>query len=185
MFLAHVCYNLFTLWNLFQVIWKRLFNKNSAAEKRTLYQLRNLLHRSAVPLDPGDNMKASEDFLQVVLHAHIVAAAETILAATDNSRISLAELSQAVVKKFVQIAVPLPSSANAPKVKDTVFLYATEVLALGLIWENFHDAIKEGDGDRLVRVWKFLLLIFKAAKRKNYSIEALNLQLQINYTLSA
>ena len=138
-----------------------------------------------MPLDPGDNMKASEDFLQVVLHAHIVAAAETILAATDNSRISLAEVSQAVVKKFVQVVVPLPSSASAPKVKDAVFLYATEVLTLGLIWENFHDAIKKGDGDRLVRVWKFLLLIFKAAKRKNYSIEALNLQLQINYTLSA
>lgn len=63
MFLAHVRYNLFTLWNLFQVIWKRLLNKNSAAEKGTLYQSRNLLHRSAVPLDPGDNMKASEDFL--------------------------------------------------------------------------------------------------------------------------
>ena len=100
-------------------------------------------------------MKASEDFLQVVLHPHIVAAAETILAATDNSRISLAEPSQAVVKKFAQIAVTSPSSANAPKVKDTVFLYATEVLTLGLIWENFHDSIKEGDVDQLVQVWKF------------------------------
>ena len=28
------------------------------------------------------------------------------------------------------------------------------------------------------------MIIFKAARRKNYSIEALNLQLQLNYTLS-
>ena len=107
-----------------------------------------------------------------MLYAHIVAAAETIRAATDSSRISSAELSQVMVKKFVQIGVPLPSSANAPKVKDTMFLYATEVLTMGLIWENFCDAIEEGNGDQLVQVWKFLLLIFKAAKMKNYNIEA-------------
>ena len=96
-----------------------------------------------MPLDPGEYMKAFEDFLQVVLHAHTVAAGETTRAATDSSRISLAELSQTVVKKSVQVAVPLPSSANAPKVKDTVFLYAIEVLTLRLIWEDFCDAIKE------------------------------------------
>ena len=49
---------------------------------------------------------------------------------------------------------------------------------------NFHDATREGDGDRLIRVWKFLLLLFKTSRRKNYGIEALNLQLQVNYTLS-
>ena len=49
---------------------------------------------------------------------------------------------------------------------------------------NLHDATREGDGDRLIHVWKFLLLVFKASRRKNYGIEALNLQLQVNYTLS-
>ena len=49
---------------------------------------------------------------------------------------------------------------------------------------NFHDSTREGDGDRLIRVWKFLLLVFKASRRKNYGTEALNLQLQVNYTLS-
>ena len=41
----------------------------------TLYQIRNLLHRTVVPIDPG-NMKAAEDFLLLVLHAHVVAAAK-------------------------------------------------------------------------------------------------------------
>ena len=156
-----------------------------AAEKGTLYQLKNLLHQSAVPLDPGNNMKAAEDFLQVVLHGHIVAAAETIRGTSDGSNLSLSELSKAIVDKFVQICVLSPSSPKVTKVKDKKYLYATEVLTLGLIWENFHDATREADGDRLLRIWKFLLIIFKAARRKNYSIEALNLPLQFNYTLSA
>ena len=59
-----------------------------------------------------------------------------------------------------------------------------EVLTLGLFWHNFHDSIKEGDGDRILRMWKHNLLTFKAAKRKNYSIEALNLILQVNHVLS-
>ena len=47
-------------------------------EKGTLYQLKNLLNRSAVPTDPGNNMKAAEDFLKIVLNAHIFVAAKTI-----------------------------------------------------------------------------------------------------------
>jgi len=57
------------------------FCKNSAAEKGTLYQLKNLLHWSA---DPGDNIKAAEDFSEVVLQAHIAAAAETIYDASST-----------------------------------------------------------------------------------------------------
>ena len=146
-----------------------------------------------MPLDPGNNMKAAEDILQVVLQGHIVAAAETICTASSRD-LSLDDLSKAIVEKFVKITLPSPSSSKSSRTKasktktsktnDKVYLYATELMTLGLIWENFHDATREGDGERLIRIWKFLLLIFKAARRKNYSIEALNLQLQINYILS-
>ena len=30
---------------------------------------------------------------------------------------------------------------------DLVCSYANEVMTLGLIWLNFYDAVKEGDGD--------------------------------------
>ena len=42
-------------------------------------QIRHLLHRSAVPMDPQTNMKAAEDFLLLLLHAHTVAAAKELL----------------------------------------------------------------------------------------------------------
>ena len=51
---------------------------------------------------------------------------------------------------------------------------------LGII----EDAIREGDGKRIVRLWKFLLLQFKQAGRTKYALEALSLQCNINTALS-
>ena len=43
-----------------------------------MFQLRNLINQSGVPTNPEKNMKAAEDFLLLLLHAHIVAAAEKL-----------------------------------------------------------------------------------------------------------
>ena len=59
-----------------------------------------------------------------------------------------------------------------------MYSYACEVLSLGLFFLKFQDAIKQGDGDRDMIVWKYLLLLFKASKRTNYAIEALTLLAQ-------
>ncbi len=56
-----------------------------------------------------------------------------------------------------------------------------EVLSLGLLFMEFIDAIREGDGDRICSCWKFLLLIFKATGRKNYAIALLA---QLKFVLS-
>ena len=166
------------------MVWKRLFATKSAAEKGTLYQLKNLLNRTAVPLDPSDNIKAAEDFLLVVLHSHIVAAAKAVL--DESEAIDVLSLSKTIVANYITITLPSSSADKPPSVKwlDKINMYATEVLTLGLLWHSFHDAIKEGDGDCIIRNWKFNLLAFKSARRKNYSIEALNLLLQVNYILS-
>ena len=56
-----------------------------------------------------------------------------------------------------------------------------EVLTMGLLLLEFNDSIYEGDGLRILRCWRFLLLIFKATGRKNYAIEALTLPCQYQY----
>ena len=66
---------------------------------------------------------------------------------------------------------------------DQVQAYASELLTLELLLMEFSDSIREGDGERILRCWKYLLL-FKANIRTNYSIKALNLLAQIKYTLS-
>ena len=66
---------------------------------------------------------------------------------------------------------------------DGVHFCAMELLTLSLIWHSFHDAIKEGDGERIVHYWK-LLIIFKASNHPNYAKEAVLFLFQYLYQFS-
>ena len=57
---------------------------------------------------------------------------------------------------------------------DGVHAYSCEVLT-SLVCAKFEDAIKEGDGPRVIRCWRFFLLIFKLSNRTKYSLEAVKL----------
>lgn len=135
-----------------------------------------------MPLDPGDNLKAAEDFLLIVLHCHVVAAAKVVLSNKEHPA-DLESVSKRIIQKYVNIKLP-SSKPSTSKSTDKVHIYAKEVLTLGLLWLNFYDSIREADGDRIIRNWKFNLLAFKAGRRKNYSIEAVNLLLQLQHLLS-
>lgn len=92
-----------------------------------------------------------------------------------------------ILKDLVNLPIrPDSTPGRAPKdsTEDSVFNYTQELMTMGLLCMEFEDAIREGDGVRVLRVWKFLLLIFKAAKRKNYSIEALTVLVQYYALLS-
>ena len=49
---------------------------------------------------------------------------------------------------------------------------------------NFDDAVKEGDGERILRCWKFALLIFKACNHSKYALASLLLQAGVNAMLT-
>ena len=40
--------------------------------------------------------------------------------------------------------------------EGTVYDYACEALSLGLLIMDFKDIIREGDGDRILSIWKYL-----------------------------
>ena len=61
--------------------------------------------------------------------------------------------------------------------------YGRNLLSIGLFYLEFSDAIKEGDGERVLRCWRYLLPIFKGSCRKNYSVEVLNMLCQFHYDL--
>ena len=65
----------------------------------------------------------------------------------------------------------------------SVYDYTCEVLSLGLLYLHFKDAVREGDGTRVMLAWKYFLLIFKATKHKNYALEALTMLTQYFLTL--
>ena len=54
----------------------------------------------------------------------------------------------------------------------------------GCFYLGFCDAIREGDGDHVLRCWRYLLPLFKSSARKNYSVEALNMLCQYHHKLT-
>ena len=96
-------------------------------------------------------------------------------------------------RSFIQLLVSLstlvstyqqPSNQKKPLKGDTVHTYACEVLSLGLLYAEFQDAIREGDGLRVLRCWRYFLPTFRASNRTNYSIEAFHFLAQHQFLLS-
>ena len=58
---------------------------------------------------------------------------------------------------------------------DDRYNYATARLNFGMTVFNFDDAVKEGDGERILRCWKFFMLIFRGYKHTKYAFAALQL----------
>ena len=125
-------------------------------------------------------MKSSEDFLLLVIHAHVIHAAKTIK--NCQSFDSVTDLAREIISKYTIFS--RKDDAEPGTYDDNVLLYATDVLSLGLIWHGFYDSIKEADGDRILCYWKFLLIIFKSTNHYNYAKEAVNLLLQYYYKFS-
>ena len=68
------------------------------------------------------------------------------------------QVSSIIIYSFVNLQ---PSLEIATKLDDGVQAYAKELLIPGSLWHGFHDAYKEGDGDRIVRYWRMMMLVFK------------------------
>lgn len=188
-------------------MWKQFYKTASGSDPGTLYQLRNLINRRNVIKKPMDNLAACEDFIVLVTESHILSAAKTLFG-MDNLADTPSEIyfpkqssqldsgqrqkllllaAKQLVDKFVDITIPTrkPSSGAPPSLSmDHVFAYACDLLSNGLLLLELKDGIHEGDGNRIIRCWRYMLLIFKTTNRKNYAIEAFNLLMQLEHVLS-
>ena len=143
--------------------------------------MKELVNRTSFGKDTKHNMKASEDFLEVVVYGHVIAAAKE-LTSTTSEESTVHDISEKIISSFVKITIPSlcndDSSENfgnsRDAEKDSVYTYAKDLLTMGLLWYGFRDAVREGDGDRIVRYWKFLMVLFKTEKHYNYANEAFN-----------
>lgn len=86
------------------------------------------------------------------------------------------------------ITATLPTKpANEDETKqDDMYQYNIRMARFGFLCLEFYDAIKEGDGQRIFRCWKFFLVLFKGDERGStkYALEALYLILQVKAILS-
>ena len=74
------------------------------------------------------------------------------------------------------------SSEELPS--DDRFNYACVRLGFGLLLRNFDDAVKEGDGERIIRCWKMSLLIWRAYGHTKYAYAAFHLIAATQATLT-
>ena len=78
-----------------------------------------------------------------------------------------------------------PTSTSLQKGPDDIFNYNTALMAEGLYFLNFLDAVSEGDGI-IIRQYKYLMLLCKAdgSHSVKYALECLYQLLLVNGTLS-
>ena len=158
-----------------QGIYKILFKSSSGSEKGTLSQLKILINNS-VNTNPAKNMKACEDLLLITLHAHVTAAAKSIL--SDKQYDNVKDLAKEIIVRYLFL-----HPDDKVVTKDKKCLYALQVLTLTFLWHGFNDAVHEGDGDCLLVYWKFFTVVFKVTRHSNYFKEAVLFQLQYLFLL--
>lgn len=66
---------------------------------------------------------------------------------------------------------------------DLVFSYTKKVMTLFLLREEHNDSLHMGDGDRIMRVNKYLMLLCKASNCPKYAYGMLEAQAQVNILL--
>ena len=184
------------------MVWKRFYLAESFLDKGTMCQLRNAINRANVSAASVDDFNACEDFFLLVVRCHVATAAMQYLNmkyTSDNpvhpqlkddlwldSLEKRSDILQSISKEITLIYVDLEMKPGSLSVEcdDKVQCYAAELLSLGLMYMEFSDSIREGDGLRIIRCWRYLMLIFKATQRKCYSIEAFNLLCQYHFFFS-
>lgn len=184
------------------MIWKRLYSSYSVREQGTLYQLKNIINRTNLKANPKDSVNATHEFITLVTTCHILSAVmqlmkmselndipddelvdeETWMLPAEERKHILSQISHKVVDTYVNFKFDFKSPPEPSS--DGVYAYGVEMLSLGLFYMLFKDAIKEGNGEQVLRCWKYFIPIFKASGRTNYSIESFLTLYQFHYTFS-
>ena len=68
---------------------------------------------------------------------------------------------------------------------DGVFNYASAVLNDGLLLFELRDGIHEGNGERVIRCWKLMLLYWRYGGHTKYALEAVHLLGAVHATSTA
>lgn len=172
----------------------------------TLHQLRNLINRRDVVKIPKEIFNACDDFFRLILQCHVITAGLKLLGiesctssppenlkthnigsqSPSQCKAILQAYCRAIVDAFTNLHLNTNPSASHPVLSynDKIMGYAIELLTLGLLYTEFTDAIREGDGVRILRCWKFMFPLFRASGRINYTIEAFRLLYSHAFLLS-
>ena len=167
-----------------------------------MYQLRNLINRRNVLTKPEKDVNANEDFLTSIVTSHFLAACmhklgmkslddvptasgfefnESTWMLPDSDRKSiLYSFCQTVISESVNFSMNGDINCS----RDGVVNYAKELKSLGIFYLSYKDAVHEGNGDRVLVCWKYILPLFKVSDRRNYSLEVVRMLYSYYFTMS-
>ncbi|KAJ8050606.1 hypothetical protein HOLleu_03871 [Holothuria leucospilota] len=83
-----------------------------------------------------------------------------------------------------KLQAPAQELATQSEENDSLYKYARCATIMCLLALNFNDARKMGDGLRLIRMYKYMLLHFKASGKHKYSFQVLRLLAQVHFLIS-
>ena len=158
-----------------QVAWKSLF-KVSSRDHGTLYNFSSLLGRVPKAKDPKTDLHACMDTLLTVFKGDVVSAACDVLGIEKPSaelpdrsphKQTVAEQNkflEGVASKVISL-LPLDEIIMGEKIKDSgdrVFNYGIVLCHFACLVLELTDAWGEGDGERVLRCWRVLLVFFQS-----------------------
>ena len=166
--------------------------------------LRNLINRRNVIKRVKNDMNACEEFFELVVTGYVVASAMELLGMSsvddvpsstiqspedawmkdDSERKSiLMEVASLIVEQNVNLSTMFSEAQStnlSSQPPDNA--YSCETLSLELY--SFLNLRMPSEKEMEIVFWKYLLLLFKASNRTNYSIEALTLLSQYHLVLA-
>lgn len=162
------------------------------------------IDRRSVCSDPKANVNACDDFITLVVTSHFLVACMKMLGMSEldgcpqvskfdesswmmtklDRKALLYSFCREVILAHVNITISEEGRFVEAKNVDNIQAYAEEVMTLGIFYLNYKDAIREGDGSRVLTTWKYLLPIFRFSNRRNYSLELLQALYNYYYVLS-
>ena len=78
-----------------------------------------------------------------------------------------------------------PNSMSAASSRtDSIFDYSCAALSICLLFRNFENARQHGDGERLIRLYKYFMLYFKLCDKPKYGYHSLRLLAQVKCLLA-
>ncbi|XP_061165566.1 uncharacterized protein LOC133174462 [Saccostrea echinata] len=189
--------------NFIQMLMDKFYSVDSAREVGTLYQLKCLINRRNVTKNASKDYHAIGAFVDIACEGHVIAAALTFFGMTDiNSQciripngIHLADVplkkrtlkhmigelvDELLLNKISQSIERLENEDDATDghghQQDGVFNYATNFLKFSLLRKICVMATRSGDGNRVIRHWKYAMLLYHTAHKVKYRLEAFLLQ---------
>ena len=152
----------------------------SERDKGSLANLKDVASRKHA--DRGVKVfSIGDELLQHAFEAHLLAAITTTLS-MSSPEVSLPEQSEkslswlqttatSIALKTVVAKDPPVDSRKA----DHLYLMHRRLLHFGFLYTQLREAIRNENGPKIINSWKYWLIFFLGAGRRNYSTEAANL----------